>query len=216
MEKTDDQQRQMLPTRPRYSDNEADLRLLARIIQGDRDAFRELHSTYYQPVLRFIHRVTRQFDLAQEGVNDVMLVVWGSGDSFGGRSSVSTWIMGIAYRKALKLLEGSRRWSSRFTAVDFDVWAERSEVAVDFSDNADLRDLLDQALRQLSPEHRAVVELTYFQGCSYQDIAAIAACPVNTVKTRMFHARAKLRKLLPALGKDELPPSQFQLASTIQ
>ena len=212
MKETDDQQPERLPTRARYSDNDSDLQLLTRTIQGDRDAFRELYSTYYQPVLRFIHRVTRQFDLAQEGVNDVMLVVWGSGDSFGGHSSVSTWIMGIAYRKALKLLEGSRRWSSRFTAVDFDAWDERSEVAVNFSDHANLRDLLDQGLRQLSPEQRAVVELTYFQGCSYQDIAAIAACPVNTVKTRMFHARAKLRKLLPALGNDELPPPKSQLA----
>jgi RNA polymerase sigma-70 factor (ECF subfamily) len=83
---------------------------------------------------------------------------------------------------------------------------------VELSDNADLRDLLDEALRQLSPEHRAVVELTYFHGCSYQDIALIADCPVNTVKTRMFHARAKLRKLLPALGGDE--PARVSEGST--
>ena len=62
--------------------------------------------------------------------------------------------------------------------------------------------LRPHALRHLSAEHRAVVELTYFYGCSYEEIAAIAACPVNTVKTRMFHARAKLKKLLPTLGKD--------------
>jgi RNA polymerase sigma-70 factor, ECF subfamily len=195
--------RRSRPTRAKFSDNESDLRLLARIAHGDRDAFRELYVTYYQPVLRFIHRITRQFDLAQEGVNDVMLVVWGSGNSFGHRSMVSTWIMGIAYRKALKLLERSRRWSSRVTAVDFHAWPERFEAAVELIDNADLRDLLEEALRQLSPEHRGVVELTYFHGCSYQDIAVIADCPVNTVKTRMFHARAKLRKLLPALGGDE-------------
>jgi RNA polymerase sigma-70 factor (ECF subfamily) len=114
--------------------------------------------------------------------------------------------MGIAYRKALKLLEGSRRWSKRFASVDFDDWIERSEAAAEPSDDGDLRDLLEEGLRHLSPEHRAVVELTYFYGCSYEEIAAIADCPVNTVKTRMFHARAKLRKLLPALGRD-LPQS---------
>jgi RNA polymerase sigma-70 factor (ECF subfamily) len=204
MEKIDQKQPQVRPTRAKFSDDDSDRRLLTQIIHGDRDAFRELYTTYYQPLLRFIYRLTRQLDLAQEGVNDVMFVVWGRSDSFDRRSSVSTWIMGIAYRKALKLLKGSRRWSSRFMAVDFDAWTERSEFAVESNDDADLRDLLDQALRRLSPEHRAVVELTYFQGCSYQDIAAITACPLNTVKTRMFHARAKLRKLLPALGKDEL------------
>lgn len=191
------------PTRARFSDNESDLRLLERIVHGDRDAFRELYAIYYRPVLRFIQRITRQLELAQEGVNDVMLVVWKSGHSFGHRSSVSTWIMGIAYRKALKLLEGSRRWSNRIVAVDPEAWSERVEDAVERSGDADLRDLLDEALKHLSPEHRAVVELTYLHGCSYQDIALIADCPVNTVKTRMFHARAKLRKLLPALAGDE-------------
>jgi RNA polymerase sigma-70 factor (ECF subfamily) len=52
----------------------------------------------------------------------------------------------------------------------------------------------------LSPDHRQVVELTYFGGFSYQDIAEIANCPVNTVKTRMFHARRRLKVLLPVLA----------------
>src|SRR5262249_31840702 len=148
-----------------------------------------------------IYRITGRLDLAQEGVNDVMLVVWRSSRSFGGRSSVSTWIMGIAYRKALKLLASARRWTDRFAGAPFEDVVERYEGLAEQSDD-DLRDLLDEALRHLSAEHRAVVELTYFYGCSYEEIAAIAACPVNTVKTRMFHARARLKKLLPSLGKD--------------
>jgi RNA polymerase sigma-70 factor (ECF subfamily) len=180
-----------------------DLALLRRIDHGDRDALRKLYGTYYHPLLRFIYRITGRLDLAQEGVNDVMMVVWRNSRSFGGRSTVSTWLMGIAYRKALKALEASRRWSTRFAAVDFDDWVERSELAAE-PINEDLRDLLEEGLRHLSPEHRAVVELTYFYGCSYEEIAAIADCPVNTVKTRMFHARAKLKKLLPLLGKDAL------------
>ena len=194
------------PGRAKFSDDNSDLALLARITLGDRDALREIYTVYYHPLLRFMYRVTGQLELAQEGINDVMLVVWRNSESFGHRSSVSTWIMGIAYRKALKLLERSRRWSDRFIAVDFDEWIERSEAPVEPSDDGELRDLLDQGLKHLSPEHRAVVELTYFYGCSYEEIAVIAGCPVNTVKTRMFHARAKLRKLLPVIGKD-LPPT---------
>ncbi len=200
-----DESLRIRPGRARFSDDAADVRLLARIRHGDRDAFRELYTTYYHPLLRFMYRVTGQLELAQEGINDVMLVVWRNGESFGQRSTVSTWIMGIAYRKALKLLESSRRWSSRIANVDFDDWVERSDLAAEPTADTDLRDLLDQGLRQLSPEQRAVVELTYFYGCSYEEIAVIAACPVNTVKTRMLHARAKLRKLLPILGKDVFP-----------
>jgi RNA polymerase sigma-70 factor (ECF subfamily) len=194
----------MRPSRARFSENGADLALLERIADGDRNALRDLYNTYYHPLLRFIYRITGRLELAQEGVNDVMLVVWRSSRSFGGRSSVSTWIMGIAYRKALKLLASSRRWTDRFMGASFEDVIERSDASAEQSDDGDLRDLLDEALRHLSAEHRAVVELTYFYGCSYEEIATIAACPVNTVKTRMFHARAKLKKLLPALGKDVL------------
>jgi RNA polymerase sigma-70 factor, ECF subfamily len=201
-----DERLQIRPTRAKFSDDASDVQLLTRSARGDRDAFRELYKVYYHPLLRFIYRITGQLELAQEGINDVMLVVWRNGGAFGGRSTVATWIMGIAYRKALKLLEGSRRWSDRFASVDFHEWIEHSEAGAEPTLDVDLRDLLEQGLRYLSPEHRAVVELTYFYGCSYEEIAVIADCPVNTVKTRMFHARAKLRKLLPVLGKDT--PSQ--------
>ena len=197
-----DQGLSIRPARARFSDDATDLVLLDRIASGDRQALRQLYTTYYHPLLRFIYRITGRLDLAQEGVNDVMLVVWRNSRSFGGRSSVSTWIMGIGYRKALKLLAASRRWTDRFAAAPYDELIERSDALAEQSDDRDLRDLLDAALRHLSAEHRAVVELTYFYGCSYEEIAAIAACPVNTVKTRMFHARAKLKKVLPSLGKD--------------
>ena len=60
--------------------------------------------------------------------------------------------------------------------------------------------MLGQALARLPAEQRAVVELTYFHGCSYAEIAEVVGCPVNTVKTRMFHARRRLRGLLAAAG----------------
>jgi RNA polymerase sigma-70 factor (ECF subfamily) len=64
----------------------------------------------------------------------------------------------------------------------------------------DLSRLLAQALKSLSPEHRAVVELTFYEDFSYQEIAAIMGCPVNTVKTRMFYARRRLADVLAKLG----------------
>ena len=54
----------------------------------------------------------------------------------------------------------------------------------------------------LSIKQRAVVELTYYHGCSYKEIATIIGCPVNTVKTRMFHALRKLRAILIARGEE--------------
>lgn len=194
---------QQQSTKPSGGDDSSDQRLLARVATGDRDALHELYVKYYQRVLRFIYRMTGQLEPAQEGVNDVMLVVWEKAHSFTGRSKVSTWIMGIAYHKGLKILEKSKRWSNRFKSVDFQDWNEPLVSPSEHTDGAMMKDLLVQGLKKLSVEQRAVVELTYFHGYSYQEISEIAGCPVNTVKTRMFHARAKLRKLLPALGLDE-------------
>ena len=59
-----------------------------------------------------------------------------------------------------------------------------------------LHSALLRALDALSPEHRAVIELTYFHDIGYREIAQIVDCPVDTVKTRMFHARRRLRALL--------------------
>ena len=188
----------------RDSTDELDLELLKRSQQGDGEAFRELYTKYYHPLLRFIYRVTGRLDTAQEAVNDVMLVLWKNGASFAGRSKLSTWIMGIAYNKALKQLEKSKRWTDRFKSMDLADGIEPSEPSHELT--IDVRDLLEHGMRQLSPEQRAVVELTYYHGHSYEEIAAIVDCPVNTVKTRMFHARAKLRSALPSLGQSEDDP----------
>src|SRR6185503_7166748 len=195
------QQRAETPQVP-PSRNESDLLLLERIEQGDRAALQQLYAAYYHALLRFMQRITRSLELAQEGVNDVMLTVWRNSTSLGRHSSVSTWIMGIAYNRALKSLASKRRWSSRF-GFHIDDFEDRSEAAVEPSEHRDLRDWLTKALDALPPAQRAVVDLTYFGGYSYEEIAAIMGCPVNTVKTRMFHARAKLRHALPALANGE-------------
>ena len=207
-----------------------DLALLQLVVGGDRDAFRSLYDRYYQPLFRFIYRITRRTDLAEEGAADAMLVVWQKAKSFQRRSRVSTWIMGIGYRKGLKLAEQSKRQAERFQSMESDRIDELSTGHSEHMDTATLQDWLDVGMRRLSGEQRAVVELTYFKravveltyfkravveltyfkravveltyfnGYSYAEIAGILSCPVNTVKTRMFHARARLRQILPELS----------------
>jgi len=193
-------------TRRSDSEDRVDAELLARVADGDRSALGELYSRYFHEILRFIYRITGDAESAQEGVNDVMLVVWRNAAKFAGRSRVSTWIIGIAYRKALKLLDISQRWAMRFKAAEFSENIEPGTSGEELTDDRALRELVHKAMQQLSPKQRAVVELTYVHDCSYEEIAAIVDCPVNTVKTRMFHARAKLRRALGMLGRDDLLP----------
>ena len=71
------------------------------------------------------------------------------------------------------------------------------EGAVDYlTKPVDLPELLDR----LTPEHREVVKLTFFHGFSYQEVAEVAKCPVNTVKTRMFYAKKQFQDALGKLG----------------
>ena len=174
-----------------------DTAALAAIISGDRDAFDELYRRYYPRLMDFLARVISQRELAEEVVNDTMYTVWTASQSFAGRSKVSTWIFGIAYKKALKRINRDHRWAHD-ALEDIEELVADSDPTAEV-DLAQLRGSLDRALTRLSPAHRSVVELTYMMDYSYEEIADIVGCPVNTVKTRMFHARAHLRRLLSAL-----------------
>jgi RNA polymerase sigma-70 factor (ECF subfamily) len=179
------------------SRDDADEReLLARTASRDRDAFKALYIVYHRRLARFLVRMTRQFDVAEEIINDTMWVVWQRAGEFRGSSRVSTWIMGIAYRRALKTLRRANL-QSRFVTLDED--ADYTDYGEEV-DGADRRQLIARALAELPLEQRLVLELTYYLGHSCAEIAEIMECPVNTVKTRMFHARRKLRTLLPALS----------------
>lgn len=174
-----------------------ELALLAGIRQGRRAEFDTLYRLYHPRLTRFLAHMLRQADLLEEVLNDTLLVVWQRADSFDGRSKLSTWVFGIAYRKALKAL--SRQ--------DLPVDAEETEEPVDTGPGpeqtlglAQLRGRLRGAMAELSPEHRAVVELCYFHDMAYAEIAEVVGCPAETVKTRMFYARRRLRQLLDDLG----------------
>ena len=174
-----------------YGEEEA--QLMRRIALQDRHAFEALYRTYYRRLTRFLDRLTRRPQIIDEILDDTMLVVWRKAAAFSGHSQVSTWIFAIAYRKAMKALkrEGSR------TQILFDhvepLYAASPETA--FIDG-ESRSAIRHLVAGLSAEQRAVVELTYYHGCAYKEIADIVGCPVDTVKTRMFHARRKLRSAL--------------------
>lgn len=178
--------------------NDQDVVLLKRVAVKDREAFEELYRNFYPQLTRFLTRLICRQEMVEELVNDTLFVVWEKAGDFQGRSKVSTWIIGIAYLKGIKALDRLKMMPEQQAAP----MKEIEELEADNSQIKKLgtRDWLRSGLNQISPEQRSVVELTYFFGCSYLEIAGIMDCPVNTVKTRMFHARRRLEKLLPVLG----------------
>ncbi|MEO1112434.1 MAG: RNA polymerase sigma factor [Pseudomonadota bacterium] len=168
-----------------------DLQLLSAVTRGDERAFKTIHQRHVVKLTTFAHRVTGDRGAAEEVANDTFLVIWRSSASFQKRSKVSTWMFAIAYRIAKK-----KRQKLALRQRDLDI----DECAVsDTQDMAALtiqrRDIL-KALDRLKPELRAVIELTYFQGYLYSEIAEMLGCPVGTVKTRILRAKEQLRHLL--------------------
>ena len=175
--------------------DESDRLLLDRIVAGDRDAFRDLYIAYHRRLARFLTRLTHRYELAEEIINDTMWVVWRRAEKFRGESRVSTWIIGIAYRRALKSLKSRSERQYESTPIE-----NAPLVAPDELGEAETAEWILLGMQQLPPEQRLALEFAYGHGHSCEEIAEIMNCPVNTVKTRLFHARAKLRALLPGLA----------------
>jgi RNA polymerase sigma-70 factor, ECF subfamily len=180
--------------------NQQDSDLLNGIARGERRALEQLYLGYHRRLARFLSRIAPRYETVEEIINDTFMVVWQRAADFRGASRVSTWIFGIAYRIALKSL----RHSDGLLRVR--PGAELPEQAVEPVAETELRDWVETGLTQLPLEQRLTIELAYHMGYSMEEIAAISDCPVGTVKARMYHAREKLRRYLPALaglGKDD-------------
>ena len=185
----------------KYSAKERDSELLAAVAAGSRQALEELYLGYHRRLARFLSRFTPRYENVEEIINDTFMVVWQSAKNFRSASQVSTWIIGIAYRTALKSV---RRQKNHAAARSLD---EYPEPTTDPTLDTEVQDWLKQGLDQLPVEQRLTLELAYHMGHSLEEIAAITDCPVGTVKARMFHAREKLRQYLPTLSGagSELP-----------
>lgn len=167
--------------------------LIGRIAGGDRLAFEALYRAYFPRLGRFLQRMTRSPTLIEEIVNDTLLVVWRKAATFNGSSKVSTWVFAIAYRRACKALQ----------ALDEPLEGEVDERAGHDSDRPEwqfarlrLAEALESALAALPLAQRTAFQLAFYHDMSYIEIAEIMASPVNTTKTRLFHARKRLALLL--------------------
>jgi RNA polymerase sigma-70 factor (ECF subfamily) len=167
--------------------------LLGKIAAGDKLAFEALYRAYFPRLSRFIGRMARSATLIEEVVNDTMLVVWQKAASFDGSCKPSTWIFAIAYRKTLKGLKASDEPVDSDATLYEDDSGSQPEQAIS---RQQLQQTVADALDQLPAAQRAVMVLTYYHDMAYSDIAEIVECPLNTVKTRMFHARHRLKDLL--------------------
>jgi len=167
--------------------------LIARVRMHDMYAFEELYRDYHPRLTRFLSNLIRRPQIVEEVLNDTMMVVWSKAESYNGTSKLSTWIFAIAYRTAMKAL---RRKDEPMEDPHANERMSPEPGPEAQLGQRRVQAILMEAVDGLSADHRAVVDLTYFHEIGYREIAEIMDCPVDTVKTRMFHARRHLKRAL--------------------
>lgn len=177
---------------------EREARWLQQTAQGDRAAFEQLFRALEHRLYRFVLGIVRVPQTAEEITGDVMLDVWKHAARFRGQSKASTWVLGIAHHKAMDALR--KRTPQHIDLNELVGLEDEGRGPEESALAASERRSVAEALDLLSPEHRAVLELTFINGYSQAEIAEIVGCPLNTVKTRAFYARQQLRRILESRG----------------
>jgi RNA polymerase sigma-70 factor, ECF subfamily len=173
--------------------------LMALIASHDRSAMHGLYVRHNVRVFRFLMRLLGDAAAAEDLVSEVFIEVWRNAGQFEARSKVSTWILAIARYKASAV----RRRRPPCDQVDqgaieaLEDPADDPEVA---AQKQTCGTMLRECLAQLSPAHREVLDLIYYQEQSIAEVAQIVGVPLNTVKTRAFHARKRVAQLMAARG----------------
>lgn len=177
-----------------------DVELLGRIAQGDRAAMDAFYREHARVVLAQVLLVVGDRVLAEEIVQDTMLAVWRSADSFRGESSVRSWVIAIARRQSRDRLRGRR-----LRVVDDAHLADQpgsgpgpEAMALDRAELAEVQ----AAIRRLASAHREALGLAFGCGLSLAEVAGVLEIPVGTVKSRLAAARIALNRILEEKGQD--------------
>jgi len=175
------------------TEQERDLLLVKHIAEGDESALRELYAAYGQRMYAYALRLTDTPGTADDVVQDTLVVVWQSAGRFRGEGRVLAWLLGILHHIALKAL--------RHPLQPISEEMEATLIAPVASPEEDIQtkeqsQWVRRGLQNLSPEHRGVLELVFYQGLSLSEVAEVSGCPVGTVKSRLSYARKHLRGIL--------------------
>ena len=187
-----------------------ELRYIAQAKQGDADAFAHLVTAYETSVYRLALRMCGNAHDAEEAAQEAFVSAWKGLPSFRGESKFSSWLYQLTTNACLDLLRREKRHRA---AVPLDEQAELSseDTPQRAAENAELRDVLQAALQELSDDHRQIFLLRQMRQLSYDEIGALLGLEAGTVKSRLSRAKKQLRQIL--LQKGNLFPSSSVLSN---
>jgi RNA polymerase sigma-70 factor (ECF subfamily) len=168
--------------------------LLQQISQGNESALEEFYRAFESRIFAFIQIRLNDFHEAADLLNDVMWEVWRGAGRFEGRSSVSSWVFGIANHKILDRIRSKMRHPTE-ELNETDTYESDIDLEA-LVGQKQLGEHLQHCMEKLSGDQRQVVHLAFFEDLSYREIGEISGSPEGTIKARMFHAKQMLKRCL--------------------
>ena len=176
-----------------------DTGLVKRMAAGDEAALQALYVTHGRRLFAYAFRLTQNRALAEEVLQDSLLAAWQGARGFRGDGRVLAWLLGIVHRQALNATRRKHLASTSLEGAE-EVGVIPAVPAEDPATALDRARVLAGALRALSADHRAVLELVFYQGLALAEAAQVCSCPVGTIKSRLSYAKAHLRRTLEQAG----------------
>jgi RNA polymerase sigma-70 factor (ECF subfamily) len=187
----------------RMSSMDEDKKLVERTIKGEKEAFELIIRKYQRPLFNSIGRMVGERELALEFTQDVFLKTYSSLHTYQPQYKFSTWLFKIASnyvidfwrKKKINTLSLDERQDSSGHNCALAVAADEKSIIRKF-EISELRTKIEDVLKEVPPPLREVFIWRHINELSYEEIAEIKGLPVGTVKTRVFHAKELIRKLL--------------------
>lgn len=171
---------------------EQDCDLVARIVAGDENAVRDLYDLYGQRLYGYSLSLTRDHALAEDVIQDTLVIAWRTASQFRGEGRLLAWLLGIVHHRAMKAL---RQAAKPVVPLEDNV-AAAGPLPEEQAQTRETGQWVREGLQSLSADHRAVLELVFYQGLSLNEVAEICRCPLGTIKSRLSYARRHLRGVL--------------------
>jgi RNA polymerase sigma-70 factor (ECF subfamily) len=181
-----------------------EIEAIALLKRGDVRGLEVLVRHYQLEAVRIANAITKDLGLAEEIVQEAFLRVYQRIDQYDDARPFRSWFLRIIVNDALKSVTHQNRLISWDSAGEFDcsdigailsesnLWFEQEE----FSSTHENAQALQEMLNNLTPEHRAVLELKYYLDMSDEEIAMTVDIPLGTVKSRLHVAKLILRSML--------------------
>jgi len=184
----------------------SELDLVKRCQAGDTEAFDELVTRYRTRVFSMIYNMVHSEQDAWDLAQDSFLKAWKSIGRFRGQSSFYTWIYRIVMNVTIdwlrkkKIKGGDAEFADAIQLREIDPASKTvpktEALPHQLMERDEIRARIDNAIAQLSPEHRAVILMKEIDDMQYHEIAETLGCSIGTVMSRLFYARKKLQNLL--------------------